>query len=29
MVPGFTLMGLVLMMNALGDKLRDRMDVRT
>ncbi len=28
MVPGFTLMALVLMMNALGDKLRDRMDVR-
>ncbi|MBI1362784.1 MAG: ABC transporter permease subunit [Proteobacteria bacterium] len=28
MAPGFALMGLVLMMNALGDKLRDRMDVR-
>jgi peptide/nickel transport system permease protein len=29
MAPGLALMGLVLMMNALGDKLRDRLDVRS
>lgn len=28
MAPGFTLMGLVLLLNLLGDRLRDKMDVR-